>query len=220
VKTDSAGEVNVAVSGELIDQTGKRWAELAPIPTRGPMYLGGSSVSGWVSFDLAAAQPPGEYRAKARVTDRVTGRVVNFEHPVYVLRPEFGATRLRLTHDGAGAWPTGCHITVGQQFYVQGRAIGYTRKDGRIHVTINVSARDRDGKETTAEPLKPFKINQEVGDDFVYFNFSFGPLKTVMAGEATITLEMKDVLGDRAARYELPVVIHPPRSLLTPMTGR
>ena len=210
---DPAGEVNFAVAGELVDQAGKRWAELAAAPRKGPLYLGGSSVSGWVSVELAAAQPPGEYKARARLTDGVTGRVVNFEHPVYVLRPEFGATRLRLTHDGDGTWPAGSHLALGQQFFVRGRAVSFARKDGRVHVGIAVAARDRDGKDTALTPLKPLDFDQKVKDDFTYFDFTFGPLKAIMAGEVTIGVELRDVTADKVAKYELPVVIHPPRSI-------
>lgn len=209
----ATGDVDASIAGELVDPNGTRSVELLPVPVKGPHYLGGSTFRGWIAFELPPRLSPGAYQARAHVTDNVSGRRVDFVHPVYVLRPEFGAVRLRLTHDPDGAWPTGCHVTVGQSFYVQGRAVGYARKDGRIHVTITPSARDPDGKETSAEPLKPHTIDREVNDEFVYFNFRFGPLRTVMAGEATIVVELRDVLGDKAAKYELPIVTHPPRSI-------
>jgi hypothetical protein len=213
VGKDAAGDVDVSTSGELVDQSGKKWAELAPAPRKGPLYLGGSTFEGWVSFSLAADQKPGEYKARARTLDNVTGRGVNFEHPVYVLKPEFGAVRLRLTHDRDGALPAGSHFTLGQSFFVQGRVVSYVRRDGRVDVAISVAARDGDGKDTAAVPLKPLRFAREVEESFTYFDFSFGPLQTIMAGEVVIVVEMRDAIGDRTATYQLPAVIHPPRSI-------
>jgi hypothetical protein len=216
VGKDRKGEVDLSVAGELLDRDGKKWTELAPAPLRGLLYPLGSTFTGNMSYGLSASQPPGDYRARARVVDRVTGRAVNFEHPVYVLAPQFGAVRLRLSHDPEGKWATGCHLTVGQSFFVQGRAVSFVRKNGRVHVGMNVSARDRDGHETTAAPLKPLDLDREANDKFTYFDFNFGPLKTVMAGEVTIVVEMRDEIADKTARYELPIMIHPPRSIRGP----
>ena len=38
----------------------------------------------------------------------------------------------------------------------------------------------------------------------------------VHAGEAVITVGLEDVIGGKKASYELPVVIHPPRSIRAP----
>lgn len=213
VGTDRKGEVDLALAGELVDKVGKKWTELAPSPIRGPMYRNGPQFYGGASFTLDAQQAPGDYVARLRLTDKVNGRSVNFEHSVYVLRPEFGAVRLRLSHDKDGKWPAGGNMTVGQEFFLQGRAVSYTRKERRIHVFINVSAWDREGNDTTPAPLKPLNFNQEVDDNFIYFDFAFGPLRAVMAGDATIRVEMADRIGDKKAKYELPVLIHPPRTI-------
>jgi tRNA A-37 threonylcarbamoyl transferase component Bud32 len=209
---DEKGNVDFSIAGELVDKDGKKWAELAPVPIKGPLYRGGSTLNSRASFELSPRQPPGEYRAKARVTDKITGRVVNFEHPVYVLRPEFGVVRLRLTHDQEGKLPAGSHLTEGQQFFVQMRLVDFEHKDGRIRVSVTVSARDRDGKDTMLSPMKPLNIDQKVEDAFGYFDLSSGLLRTIMAGEAVITVEAEDVIGRKKVSYELPVVIHPPRS--------
>jgi hypothetical protein len=218
--TDAKGEVNISLAGELIDADGKKLVGLVPVPGKGPLYLGGSTFEGSVSFTLAADQRPGEYRARARLTDNISGRVVSMEHPVYVLRPEFGATRVRLTHDEEGKWPAGSHLTVGQQFFVQMRIMNFEHKDGRIQITVKLSALDRDGKDTMLAPIKPLNINQKVEDAFTYFDLRPPPLRTVMAGEAVIKVELEDVIGGKKASYELPVVIHPPRSIRAPGAGR
>jgi len=210
---DGQGNMNCSVAGELVDQKDKKWAELAPVSFKGPHYLGGSTFNGWASFQLLPEQPPGEYRAKARVTDHVTGRVVNFVQPVYVLKPEFGATRLRLTHDEEGKLPAGCRLSVGQQFVVHMRVANFEHQGGRIHVSVKLSALDRDGKDTMATPIKPLNINQKVDDAFSYFDIHPSPLRTAQAGEATIVVELEDLIGKKTASYKLPVLIHPPRSI-------
>jgi hypothetical protein len=209
---DAQGNVDYSIAGELIDPHGQKRAELAPVPFRGPLAPGGSAFNGWTSFELASRQPPGEYRAKARVTDHISGRVVNFEHAVYVLKPEFGAVRLRLTHDKNGKLPAGSYLTIGQEFFIQMRIVNFEHSDGRIQVSVAVSARDRDGKDTMLTPMKPLTIDQKVEDAFTYFDLSSGSLRTIMAGEIVITVELEDEIGGKKAKYELPVVIQPLRS--------
>jgi hypothetical protein len=136
---------------------------------------------------------------------------VNFEHPVYVLRSEFGVVRLRLTLDKDGVWPAGVNLTVGQQFFVQGRLVNPTRDGDRINVAVAISARNRDGQESTPAPIPPIRLDEEVKEgsklDFTT------PLRTIMTGEAVIVVEVQDHVGKKTAKYELPVVIHPPRSV-------
>ncbi|HSQ58331.1 MAG TPA: protein kinase, partial [Gemmata sp.] len=181
---DPKGEVNLSVSGELVDHNGKKWTELAPTPIRGLLYHRGSTFTGQISYDLLSQQPPGEYKARGRLMDHISGRSVNFEHPVYVLKPEFGAVRLRLTHDKEKNLPAGSYLTVGQEFFVQMRIVNFEHKDGGIRVSVKVSARDRDDKDTMASPIKPLVIEQKVEDAFTYFDLATGSLRTMMAGEA------------------------------------
>jgi hypothetical protein len=217
VGKDRKGDVNISIAGEVVDSDGKKVRELLPTPITGPPYSGGSTLASRVSFELSPEQFPGAYTVRARLADKVTGRVADFVHPVYVLRPEFGAVRLRLTHDKDGAWPAGANLTVGQQFFVQGRVVNYARDGDRVQLAIKVSARDRDGKETTPAPVPPSHLDQEVKEGSK-INFD-RPLRTVMAGEVVITVELEDLIGKKKASYELPVVIHPPRSVpLRPFT--
>lgn len=211
---DNKGDVSITIGGELLDGHGKRWAELLPSPVKGPRYIDGSALNSWVSFELKDDQPPGEYRARARVTDKVSGRVADVEHPVYVLKPEFGALRLCLTHDKEGKWPAGGHLTIGQEFFVQLRVANYARENGRVDLAVKFSARDRDGKETTPAPIPPaiLKAAVEAGSKLDLNR----PLRTIMAGEAVIGVELEDRIAKKTAAYELPVVIHPPRSSRPP----
>ena len=211
---DGKGNVDYSISGELVDPAGQKRAELAPVPFKGPLYRGTSTFNGWASFELSAQQRAGEYKAKARLTDNISGRVLNFEHPVYVLKPEFGAVRVRLTHDKDGKLPAGSYLTVGQAFFVQMRIVNFEHKESGIKVQVLVSARDHDGKDTMPDAIKPLIIEQKVEDAFTYFDLSSGSLRTTMAGEAKIVVELEDLIGQKKSRYELPVVIQPPRSVL------
>ena len=211
VGKDRKGDLDLTLTGELVDRDGKKLIELAS-PIRGPHYLGGSDFYGTFSFQLPMDQPPGEYKARARLTDMVTGRRVNFEHPVYVLSPEFGAVRVRLTHDKEGKWPAGSHLTVGQEFFVQMRIVNPEHKEGSIHVSVKLSALDRDGKDTMLTPIEPAPINQKVNDAFNFFDLSSGSMRTILSGEAVIKVALEDMISGKKVSYELPVVIHPPRS--------
>jgi hypothetical protein len=66
-------------------------------------------------------------------------------------------------------------------------------------------------------PIEPLIIDQTVEDAFTYFDLHPPPLRTIMAGEAVVVVDMKDLIGEKTATYELPVLIHPPRSL--PLSG-
>jgi hypothetical protein len=206
------GEVDITIAGEVVDQEGKKVHELLPVPRTGPLYPDGSTLTSRVSFDLARDQRPGDYRIRARFTDKVTGRVADFAHPVYVLRPEFGAVRLRLTLDKDGKWPAGGHLRVGQQFFVQGRVVNPARDDGGVsRLTIKVWARDPDGRETMPEPAKAHPIEGKVPEGGGV-NFD-EPLRTIMAGEAVVVVELEDRVDQKKVAYELPVVIDPLQSV-------
>src|SRR5205807_2621292 len=75
------GEVDLSLAGELVDQKGRKVSELLPVPFKTPPYDGGSTVISNVSFLLGNDQSPGGYQLRGRLTDNVTRRVVNFEHP-------------------------------------------------------------------------------------------------------------------------------------------
>jgi hypothetical protein len=218
------GDVDLSLAGEMVDQRGKKVSELLPTPFKTPPYDGGSTVIGNVSFVLDDKQAPGGYQLRGRLTDNITRRVVSFEHPLIVRRPEFGAVRLRLTHDKEGVWPAGCHLTVGQQFFIQMHITNFAHEgrlkdnEGRIHLSVTLSVRDRDGKDLMPAPVKPLIIDQRVEDAFN--DFPLQPVsKALSAGEVTFVVELEDLIGKKKARYELPVVIHPPRSIsLRPFT--
>ena len=90
--------------------------------------------------------------------------------------------------------------------------------EGRIHLSVTLSVRDRDGKDLMPAPVKPLIIDQRVEDAFN--DFPLQPVsKALSAGEVTFVVELEDLIGKKKARYELPVVIHPPRSIsLRPFT--
>jgi hypothetical protein len=212
------GEVDLSLAGELIDQRGTKVADLLPVPFKTPLSDGGSTVVSNVSFRLEDRQPPGGYQLRGRLTDNITGRVASFEHPLVVRRPEFGAVRLGLTHDKEGAWPAGSYLTVGQLFFVQMHIANFKHDGnfkagaGRIHLAVKLSVRDRAGNDLMPAPIKPLIIDQRVEDAFN--DFSFQPAsRAFTAGEVTFVVELEDLIGQKKASYELPLVIHPTRSV-------
>src|SRR5262249_16387808 len=80
-------EVDLALAGELVDHNGKKVRELLPIPFKVPLDKGGSTLVSSFTFALDDKQAPGGYQLRGRMSDYVTGRVANFEHPLIVRRP-------------------------------------------------------------------------------------------------------------------------------------
>jgi hypothetical protein len=165
-------------------------------------------------------QTPGSYQVRGRLTDNITGRIANFEHPLIVRRPEFGVVRLQLTHDKEGAWPAGSHMTVGQLFFIQMHITNFKHEGsfqdgkGRIHLSVKLSVRDREGNDLTPTTVKPQIIDQRVEDAFN--DFPFQPAsRALTAGEVTFVIELEDLIGKVKASYEIPMVIHPTRSILS-----
>jgi hypothetical protein len=210
------GEADLALAGEVVDRAGRPVRELTPTPVKAPPDRGGSAVTGTASVVLGHELPPGEYRVLGRLTDHVTGRVATFTCPLSVRRPEFGAVRLRLTLDKDGTSPAGCHLTVGQPFFVQMLVATFEHEGGHIRVSVRVSAVGRDGKDTAPTPAGLLPIDQKVEDGFTVFPFTPEPLKVGRPGEARVVVEVEDLIGKRKAAYELPVMVHPPRSLRAP----
>jgi len=207
---DAKGEVDLTIAGELVDREGRKIREALPIPSKGRSYAGPSMYVSSVGFELAPDLTPGEYHIRAILSDKITGRVMNFEHPLFVTRPEFGVVRLRLTHDKEGRLPAGGQITAGQQIYIRGRLVNYARDGERIHVSIKVSVLGPDGTDGTPTPIAPiaFDGNWEASKNV---NFE-RPLQSIQAGKTRIVIEVEDLIGEKKARYEMPVLIHPLRS--------
>jgi hypothetical protein len=208
-------EEDLILAGELLDPTGKKVRDLPPPSVKTPLYRDGMVLTGAASSLLDHDQPPGEYRVRCRLIDKATNeRVASFEHPLVVRSKEFGATRLRLTLDKEGKLPAGCHLTVGHQYYFHLLVENFEHKEGGIYATTKVSVRDRDGKDVLPAPIEPIGTHQAgVSDAFTYYDVHPGPLTAVKPGEVTILVEVEDKLGKRTVKYELPAVIHPPRSL-------
>jgi len=214
------GEVDLSLAGELVDRNGKKVRELLPIPFKVPLDKGGSTLVSSFTFALDDKQAPGGYQLRGWMTDKITGRVANFEHPLIVRRPEFGAIRPGLTHAKDGAWPAGCHMTVGQLFFIQMHITNFQHegsyKDGagRIRISVKLSVRDRAGNDLMPTPIKPQIIDQRVEDAFN--DFPFQPAsRAFTAGEVTFVVELEDLIAKKKASYELPLVIHPTRSIAT-----
>lgn len=212
------GNVDLTLAGELVDHHGKRVLELLPTPFKAPLYNGGSTVVTNLSFLLDDKQAPGAYQLRGRLTDNVTGRVVNFAHPLVVRGPEFGAVRLRLTHDKEGRWPAGCHLTVGQLVFIQMHITNFKHEgsfkdgQGRIHISVQLHVRDRDGNDMMPTPIKPYIIDQKVEDAFNVFPLQ-PATRPLAGGEVTLVVELEDLIGKKKMSYELPMVMHPTRSV-------
>jgi hypothetical protein len=214
IATDPDGRVDITLRGELVDEQGQTVQKLLPVPFKNSLALGGATFSGLISFDLPGEFPAGTYRVRAVVADRIAMKDLTVEHPIRVLTAGFGAVGLRFASDRKGTNPAGGHLTVGQQLFLVGRAVGFARKDGHIHVAGSISLRDSSGNTTTPAPVT-FAVDQKVTDDLTHVSFDFS-LFANRPGTFTIAVELRDLIGQKTAAYELPVVIHPPPHPIRP----
>jgi hypothetical protein len=218
------GEAHLTLGGEVLDPKGKRVEvidprdkekrvqELTQIPVKILTDHGGSTVTGTASFLLLDKQSAGDYRVVGRLNDAVTGRAASFKQPLVVRPKEFGAAHLRLTNDRGGKWPSGYHLAVGQQVYVQMLIMNVGHDEGRTRVSVKLSASDRDGNDILSTPINPLPIDQHVGVGFTVYPYTAGPLSITQPGEVTIVAEVEDLAGNQKVRCELPVMVHLPRA--------
>jgi hypothetical protein len=214
VATDRAGKTDITFAAELTDEEGKKVLELLPVPVKSVLALGGGTFTGEVSFSLPDGFPAGSYNVRVVLNDKLAGKILAGKHPVRVLPPGFGAVGLRFANDRQGKAAAGGNLTVGQRLFLVGDAVGFARKEGRIHVTGSFSIRDSAGNMTIPSPVT-IVVDSEVTDESKRVSFDFS-LFANRPGEFTVVVELRDVIGQKAATYELPLVVHPPRSVQAP----
>jgi len=217
IGTDTAGRTDLTFGGELADESGKSIQELLPVPVKGVLALGGATFTGVVNFALPGDFPAGSYTVRVTLNDRLTGKALTGVHPIRVLDPAFGAVKLRYANDREGTSPAGGHLTVGQQLYLIGKAVGFARDGGRIHVTGRFTLRDAAGTATIPAPVT-FTVNEKLPEEANRVTFDFS-LFANRPGEYVAVVELEDVIGGKTATYQLPLTVHPPRAS-QPASGR
>lgn len=210
IGTDATGRTDLSFGGELTDESGKSIQELLPVPVKSVLALGGATFTGVVNFSLPDDFPAGNYTVRVTLNDRVSGKALTGEHPIRVLDPGFGAVKLRYAADRQGTTPAGGHLTVGQQLFLIGKAVGFARDGGRIHVTGRFTLRDTAGTATTPKPIT-FTVNEKLPAEANRVTFDFS-LFANRPGEYVAVVELEDVIGGKTAAYELPLTVHPPRA--------
>ncbi len=205
---DAAGQINITLVSELLDEKGKSLAKMPPKSLKALVALGGSEVPGMLSLSLPVEVRPGKLRMRGVVKDVLAGTEATTERAIEVLPAQLGIVRLRLVNDANGQIPSGGNVTVGQTVHTHCLAVGFTRKDKRIHLTGSMRVLDAAGKSTYPKPLS-FVLDQEVPAEVKHATFKFS-LSANRAGRFTIQIEAHDKIADKTVTQAIPIVVHAP----------
>ncbi|MFN0055286.1 MAG: hypothetical protein ACKV0T_24335 [Planctomycetales bacterium] len=204
----SDGRVEVSRRAELIDEAGQTVAQVPVKTDRIHLALGGDTLTSHMHFGLPIDFAPGKYRVRGLLRDVRGEADIAAEQEFEVLPLDFGIVRLRLAADEEGTTPVGGNLTVNQDVYVVGRAIGFAHKGGRIHVVGQMTIRDPQGRPTLPAPIA-FEVHQEVDEDVDQFNLRWSMMAN-RPGNFTIHIEVADEFSDKRAAYEMPLMVRPP----------
>lgn len=202
------GKAEITLASELVDEEGKIVAQVPAKAGRIQLALGGDSFVNYMHFSLPLDFVAGKYLMRGTLTDTRTGERVAAEQEFEVLPMDFGLVRLRLASDAEGTEPAGGNLTVNQDVFVVGRAIGFTRKGKRIHVVGHMQIRDASGRSTMPAPLA-FVVDQEVDNDLAMLDVNWH-LVVNRPGKFTVQIEVRDEITGKRSAYELPLVVAAP----------
>ncbi|MGQ0635403.1 MAG: hypothetical protein ACT4QC_12385 [Planctomycetaceae bacterium] len=211
VSRGADGRAEVSRSAELFDEDGEVQARVPAKSSRLLFALGGESFASHMHFSLPFDFSPGKYIVRGTLTDARSGDRVVAEQEFEVLPLDFGIVRLRLAADAAGIDPIGGNLTLNQDVFVVGRAIGFARKGRRIHVVGNMTISDAAGRPTMPAPIA-FEVDQEVDDELAQLDVNWS-LVVNRPGKFTVTIEVRDEIAGKRAVYELPLAAAPPPQL-------
>jgi hypothetical protein len=205
---DDAGNMNIVLSGELLNGEGKSVAKTPAKTIKSLVALGGDETPGILNFSLPADFAAGKYVVRGVVKDSLAGTEAQTEKPIEVLPPQLGLVRLHLANDAEGQSASGGNVTVGQAVHIQCVAIGFSHKDKRIHLTGSMRILDAAGKDMYPNPVS-FSLSQEVADNINQATFKFAASAN-RAGRFMIQIEAHDKIADKTVTQEVPIVVHAP----------
>jgi hypothetical protein len=181
-------------------------AKSPPKTAKSLVALGGSDVPGVLSFALSDNFPAGKYVMRGLIKDELAGKEVRTERTIEVAPLELGIVRLQLANDADGRSPSGGNVSVGQSLHIQCRAVGFTRKEKRIHLIGSMRVLDGAGKDAYPNPLA-LSLDQEVPDEATHANFNFVASGN-RTGRFTVQIEVHDRLAGKTVTRQLPIVVH------------
>jgi hypothetical protein len=205
---DAGGNMNIVLAGELLDGEGKSVAKMPAKTIKSLVALGGADVPGVLTFSLPNNFAAGKYVVRGVVKDALAGSEATTEQAVEVLPARLGIVQFRLTNDAQGQTPSGGNMTVGQAVHVHCRAVGFARKEKRIHLIGSLRILDAAGNATYPNPLS-FSLDQEAPEDVTFATFRFAASAN-RTGRFTIQIEAQDKIAGRTVTQEVPIVVHAP----------
>jgi hypothetical protein len=209
LKLDEQSKASYSVAIEIRDDKGKLFFEQRPYNSVARNYLGGPSLPCAAHVHIPLDAKPGGMAWKITVTDRSTKQSAVLTGAGKILPADFGIVQVGLFADAEARVPTSAIGVVGDSFYLQCAAAGFSRSQKSREPNLNVTMRilDEAGKLVPARPVT-VGINTGIPERESVVPIQFG-LTLNRAGRFTIELDAQDLLTGRTARIQYALRVLP-----------
>ena len=172
----------------------------------GTVNRGLGGVPFHVALPVAPAAPAGQYVLKVAIRDATSRRETAFTRTLAVKPVELAVVAPRFFYDAERKVPAPAGGAAGQTLYVQLRAIGADRSQGKVELAMSMQLVDPDGKPVLPKPVEAVAqaTDAEAVRQAAVISFNAGVLLT-RAGQFTLRIILHDRIGNNVAKLEIPV---------------
>ncbi|MCS6851613.1 MAG: hypothetical protein NZ700_10655 [Gemmataceae bacterium] len=213
VRVDPMGRVLYTMGMEVIDaKSGKVLFKQDPRDLEALNSLGGTTVPAFAHVTVGLDHPPGQFKLRVTVTDRVAKATQTLEQPFEVLKPDFGLVRLQLSAFSTDQTPERFSMppigAPGQIVWVNFALVGFgldSNKKPNLAVEMTIVDAET-GKPTLSEPFRG-AANQDIPE-----NFRAVPMAFFVAlnrpGKYTIRLKATDLISRKTSELSFPFTVY------------
>jgi hypothetical protein len=201
LKLDEHGKAAYSIGIEIRDDQGKLFYEQRPYNSVARNLLGGPSLPCSAHIAIPLNAKPGMYDWKITVKDRTTKQSTTLAGKSKILPADFGIVQVGLFADPESRVPASAIGVVGDSYYLQFSAVGFSRQKDSLQPNLNVSLRVLDDAGKQPESAKPLtaKINSDIDPKEQHLPIQFG-LTLNRAGRFTLELSAEDRVSGKTAR--------------------
>jgi hypothetical protein len=206
ITVEDGGKVQYRMGIEASDSSGKVVFRQQPADTEAMVSLGGATVPAFAQLDVGLDTPPGEYKFKVTVKDRVSGKEQSLTRPVTVRPRGFALVRETVSLDARGNYPAAL-LACGQGVWVHCSAVDFARDPAtkQPDLIFEIRVLDERGKPTLAKPLT-HKVNKDIPTEEKKVPVAF-PLSLNRPGKFTIEVLATDAIGGKKAKIVAPITV-------------
>ncbi|MCI0380747.1 MAG: DUF4625 domain-containing protein [Gemmataceae bacterium] len=207
LKLDDKGRASYSLLVEVEDSRGRPQYKLGPMNSVAQNYLGGNSMPCSAHLEIPVDTPPGDYKFRVTVTDRLANKSATFERIGKVLAPDFGLIQVATYADRESKVPAPTLNVVGASLYVHFAAVNFAREPGSKQPDVHVRLRvlDENGKPTFSKPLSGM-VNKNIPEDLKILPLQFA-LTLNRAGNFTVEIEARCILCKKTVKTTLPLKV-------------